>query len=76
MFDMKTKIETEQSQNLKNEGFSKFCNETSLPGWAYLNREMSHLWKVLWIVFLIIIVILSGFVLVISNRQYLEEILK
>jgi hypothetical protein len=76
MFDMKTKIGTEQSKNLKNEGFSKFCNETSLPGWAYLQREMSHLWNVLWIIFLIIIVILSGFVLVVSTRQYLEEILK
>jgi hypothetical protein len=76
MFDMKTKIGTEQSKKLKNEGFSKFCNETSLPGWAYLKREMSHLWKVLWIIFLIIIVILSGFVLVINTQQYLEEILK
>jgi hypothetical protein len=46
------------------------------PGWAYLKREMSQILKVLWIVFLIIIVILSGFVLVISTRQYLEEIFK
>jgi hypothetical protein len=74
MFDMKTKIGTEKSKNLKNEGFSKFCDETSLPGWAYLASEMSHLWKFLWIIFLIIIVILSGFVLVISTLQYLEEI--
>ncbi len=76
MFDMKSKIGTEQSKNLKNEGFSKFCNETSLPGWSYLKREMSQMWKFLWMVFLIIIVILSGFVLVINTRQYLEEILK
>jgi hypothetical protein len=74
MLKMKTRIETEQYKNLKNGGFSKFCNETSLPGWSYLNHEMSQIWKVLWIIFLIIIVILSGYVLVVSTLQYLEEI--
>jgi hypothetical protein len=40
-------------------GLAKFCNETSLPGWAYLNRDIPKLWKALWALFLIAILIIS-----------------
>ncbi len=33
--------------------FHKFCSETSLPGWPYLNREMSQVWRLIWVSFLL-----------------------
>jgi hypothetical protein len=39
--------------------FAKFCDETSLPGWAYLNRDIPKVWKALWGAFLIFILMIS-----------------
>ncbi len=38
---------------------AKFCNETSLPGWAYLNRDIPKMWKAIWAIFLMVILIIS-----------------
>jgi hypothetical protein len=73
---MRTKIETEKSRKMEKSGFSKFCEETSLPGWPYLNYEMSKLWKLLWIIFLCIVVVVSVYVLVANTQQYFEAIIK
>jgi hypothetical protein len=73
---MRTKIETENSRKMEKCGFSKFCEETSLPGWSYLNYEMSKLWKLLWIIFLCIVVVVSVYVLVVNTQQYFEAIIK
>ena len=42
-----------KKKGLTENVFYKFCCETSLPGWPYLNRQMSKVWKVIWIFFLI-----------------------
>jgi hypothetical protein len=36
-----------------SEGFSKFCQQTTLHGWAYLDSEPGFLRKVIWIVVLV-----------------------
>jgi hypothetical protein len=61
---MKSKDFPLRREKVKNNAFCKFCKETSLPGWAYLNREMNKLWKMVWIVFLIAICGASIYVLV------------
>jgi hypothetical protein len=67
---MTTKINTEKQQKMANNGFSKFCEETSLPGWSYLNHEMSKVWKILWILFLFFLTLLSVFVVLVNIQQY------
>jgi hypothetical protein len=73
---MKTKINPEKSEKIEKNVFSKFCQETSLHGWSYLDREKSKVWKGLWFIFLLIIIVLSGYVLVINTKQYLEAFMK
>ncbi len=36
-----------------SEGFSKFCQQTSLHGWAYLDSEPGFLRRVIWIIVLV-----------------------
>jgi hypothetical protein len=50
-------------------GLAKFCNETSLPGWANLNREIPKMWKALWAAFLLFILIISVFFLYQNTSQ-------
>ena len=71
---MKTKIQTENysSRNDSNNGFFKFCQETSLPGWSYLNYEMIKFWKIIWIIFLFFVICLSVFVLQANVVEYLQ----
>jgi hypothetical protein len=69
---MTTKIQTKKSEIQNKKGFSKFCQETSLPGWSYLNYEMSRFWKVLWIVFLCLIIGISVYVIVENTRKYFQ----
>jgi hypothetical protein len=66
------KVETEKHPNPKKKGFSKFCAESSLHGWSYLNHEMNQFWKILWILFLFLIVIMSVVVVVENVQKYLE----
>jgi hypothetical protein len=61
---IKTEASPRKREKLKANAFCKFCGETSLPGWAYLNHEMSKPWKVLWIIFLIAVCGISINVLV------------
>ncbi len=53
----------------KENVFHKFCGETSLPGWPYLNRKMSKVWRVIWIIFLIATCAISIYVLVITTMK-------
>jgi hypothetical protein len=69
---MTTKIQPKISSEEKKIGFSKFCEETSLPGWSYLNHDMSKFWKVLWIVFLCLIIAISVYVIVENTRTYIQ----
>jgi hypothetical protein len=50
--------------------FFKFCGETSLHGWPYFNREMSLVWRTIWILFVIVICGTSVFVLVKISHIY------
>ena len=36
-----------------SEGFSKFCQQTSLHGWAYLDSESGFLRRVIWVIVLV-----------------------
>ena len=63
-FKMKNKVTIQ--------AFCRFCNETSLPGLPYLNREMSKPWKLLWVLFLIAIYISSSYVFVFYFLQHLN----
>ncbi len=56
----------------KMEAFFRFCNETSLPGLPYLNREMNKPWKIFWVLFLIAIYITSFYVFVFYLQQHLN----
>jgi hypothetical protein len=49
----------EEMTEANKNSFAKFCNETSLPGWAYLNRDIPKIWKALWAAFLMAILIIS-----------------
>ena len=67
-----------KGQNLKMrnkvtiQAFCRFCNETSLPGLPYLNREMGKPWKLIWVLFLIAIYISSSYVFVFYFLQHLD----
>ena len=52
--------------------FTKFCDETSLHGLPYLNREMSKTWKMIWILFILAIWIVSSYVIVINVQHHLD----
>jgi hypothetical protein len=52
--------------------FSKFCNETSLHGWAYLNYNMNKIWKITWILFIFLIIGTSVLVIEMNIRNYLQ----
>ena len=54
------------------QAFCRFCNETSLPGLPYLNREMSKPWKLIWVLFLIVIYVSSSYVFVFYFLQHLD----
>jgi hypothetical protein len=56
----------------KIRAFAKFCDETSLHGLPYLNREMSKTWKMIWIFFIIFIWIISSYVIVINVQHHLD----
>ena len=66
---MKSKVLPLKREKLKKNAFHKFCDETSLPGWSYLNHEISLIWKMLWIIFLIAICGLSVYVLVMFIKK-------
>ena len=61
---MTNKVFPIPKEKLKDNVLHKFCGETSLPGWPYLNREMSQVWKMIWIVFLLAACGTSVYVLV------------
>ena len=69
---MKTKIGNENSDEKDKKGFSKFCEETSLPGWSYLNFDICKFWKLLWIIFLCLAVCLSVLVVIVNVQQYIQ----
>ena len=56
-----------KKKELTENVFHKFCGETSLPGWPYLNRKMSKVLRVIWIIFLIATCGISIYVLVITT---------
>lgn len=60
----KTKVCPMRPEKLEDNVFYKFCDETSLPGWPYLIREMNTVWKIIWIVFLVAACGTSVYVLV------------
>ena len=61
---MTNKVFPIPKEKLKDNVLHKFCGETSLPGWPYLNREMSQVWKMIWILFLLAACGTSVYVLV------------
>jgi hypothetical protein len=70
---MKQKISAEINLETKPvKGFSKFCSETSLPGWSYLNHRMNQFWKIIWIIFLCFVVANSIYVVQINTESYLK----
>ncbi len=55
--------------------FFKFCSETSLHGWRYLNvGEMSLPWKMIWLIFLLVVSFVSVYVIVVNTQQHLVSI--
>ncbi len=69
----KTKVCPMTPEKLEDNVFYKFCDETSLPGWQYLNREMNKVWKMIWIVFLVAACGTSVYVLVKIIFQMLKS---
>ena len=62
--------ENERISSSSKSNFAKFCKDTSLHGWSYLNHsKMPKVWKFFWSTFLIIIVLLSVFFFVINTNQ-------
>jgi hypothetical protein len=56
--------------NFDQNGFRRFCQETSLPGWFYLSSDASKLWKIIWFIFLCLAMSLSSYVLLANLQQY------
>jgi hypothetical protein len=52
--------------------FLKFCDETSLHGWSYLNHKMNKVWKIIWILFIFLIIGTSIYVIEINIKSYLQ----
>ena len=50
-----------------SEGFAKFCQQTSLHGWAYLDSEPGFLRKVIWIIVLVCDILLKRMGLLCSS---------
>ena len=62
--------ENEIISSTSKSNFAKFCKDTSLHGWSYLNHsKMPKVWKFFWSTFLMIIVLLSVFFFVINTNQ-------
>jgi hypothetical protein len=57
---------------LEMKEFSKFCEETSLHGWSYLNHKMTKIWKIIWMFFILLIIGTSTYVIEINIKSYLE----
>ena len=53
----------ESTRTHDSKGFRKFCQETSLHGWFYFSSDASKWWKMLWLIFLCLIICLSSYVL-------------
>ncbi len=49
--------------------FRKFCMETSLHGWAYINREPVGIRKIVWLLFLTAVSVLSIFSVFKNSEQ-------
>jgi hypothetical protein len=63
----------EESRKTKDSnGFRKFCQETSLHGWFYFSSDASKLWKILWLVFLCLIMFFSSYVLAVNVSHYMQ----
>ena len=56
----------------KFSAFAKYCRETSLPGWSYLGRDINPTCKVIWAVFLLGILGLSGWFVHMIARKYFD----
>jgi hypothetical protein len=65
----KVQIEAKPSE-MKH--FKTFCEETSLHGWSYLNNKMNKIWKIIWILFIFLIIGTSIYVIEINIKSYLQ----
>ena len=57
----------------KFSAFSKYCRETSLPGWSYLGRDINPKCKIVWAVFLVGILVLTAWFVKINVTKYIES---
>ena len=62
----------ESTRTHDSDGFRKFCQETSLHGWFYFSSDASKWWKMLWLIFLCLIICLSSYVLGANVNQYMK----
>jgi hypothetical protein len=62
--------EATNSSEMKN--FENFCEETSLHGWSYLNNKMNKFWKMIWMLFIFLIIGTSIYVIEMNIKSYLQ----
>jgi hypothetical protein len=72
---MLTKIKPEIPEEInssKMKNFDIFCEETSLHGWSYLNNKMNKFWKMIWMLFIFLIIGISIYVIEMNIKNYLQ----
>jgi hypothetical protein len=53
----------------RGNSFQMFCDETTLHGWSYLNKEISRTRKVIWIAILLSILSISSWFIYTNVNQ-------
>ena len=62
----------EESNSSEMKNFEIFCEETSLHGWSYLNNKMNKFWKMIWMLFIFLIIGISIYVIEMNIKNYLQ----
>jgi hypothetical protein len=68
MANRKLKVENEESIASKNI-LRTFCDQTTLPGWSYLSKDISRTGRFIWSSFMLIIFSVSIFFIYINIEQ-------
>jgi hypothetical protein len=68
MANKRPKVENDESIKSKNI-LKTFCDQTTLPGWSYLSKDISRTGRFIWSSFMLIIFSVSIFFIYINIEQ-------
>ncbi len=65
MANKRPKVENDETKNI----LKTFCDQTTLPGWSYLSKDISRTGRFIWSSFMLIIFSVSIFFIYINIEQ-------